>query len=179
MDIGHSLKPINGFVVRWRQAGDMESLVEIDAHSGESMWDKEDFYAVFREQNIGCFVVTKIGKIVGFIIYETGRNSYIVLNAAVHPDYRRRGVGKILFDKLKSKIDSSHRSIRFDVRETNLTGHLFLRSNNFRAEKILYSYFMDYYTGKDDEEPEIEDAYLFYYRAKSKKKVKEEICISC
>ena len=175
----YTLKPINGFTVRWRQAGDIDAFMEIETHSSECLWAKEDFLAVFREANMNCFVVTKFGTVVGFLIYEIGRKCYHILNLSVHPDYRRCGVGRILLNKLKSKITEDKAGIRFDVRETNLIGHLFLKANGFRAEKILYSYFVDYYTDADDEVPEKQDAYSFRYRLGSKSNIKERLCTNC
>jgi len=177
---GYNLKPINGmFYVRWRQKGDIDSFVEIDTFSSEYLWTREDFKSVFREANINCFVVTTSpGKVVGFLIYEKGRNRHYILNLSVHPDYRRRGVGRILLNKLKSKIDWTRREIRFDVRESNLSAQLFLRSESFRCEKIIENYFLDFYGDEDDEVPERENAYSFYHTPKKQECIKEnEVCV--
>ena len=173
------LKPINGkFYVRWRQQGDIDSFVDIDTYSSEYLWTRDDFKAVFNEVYVNCFVVTTSpGKVVGFLIYEKGRKRHYILNLSVHPDYRRCGIGRILLNKLKSKIDSERREIRFDVRESNLPAQLFLRSQGFRCEKIAQDYFLDYYGDEDDEVPERENAYVFFRRPNKICKKESELCI--
>src|SRR3712207_9078204 len=59
-----------------------------------------------------------------------------ILNFAVHPGWRRKGVGTQMAAKLVSKL-SSHRRRRvtLDVRETNLAAQLFFRMRGFRRSE--------------------------------------------
>lgn len=174
---GCTLTASGGFVTRWRQAGDIDAFVDIDTHSEEYMWVRDDFHALFREKNIGCFVVTNFGQVAGYIIFEEGRERFYVLNLSVHPDYRRQDVAGRLLRKLKSKLTDDKREIRCDVRESNLAAHLLLRKNGFRAEKILYDYFMDYYSDDVNEEPTKEHAYSFYFYGAGVKTIKNKLCV--
>jgi ribosomal-protein-alanine N-acetyltransferase len=64
-------------------------------------------------------------------------------------------VGRQMVQKLITKLSSHRRScISVELRESNLTSHLFFRDAGFRASRVLHEHFAD--TG--------EDAYLMQYR---------------
>ncbi len=94
-------------------------------------------------------------NVVGFMIYELHKNKLHILNFAVHPGYRRLGVGMQMVAKLISKLSSHRRTrITLEVRETNLTAQLFFRTQGFKAVRVLRTFYED--SG--------EDAYLLQYR---------------
>jgi ribosomal-protein-alanine N-acetyltransferase len=93
-------------------------------------------------------------KVVGFMIYELHKAKLHILNFAVHPSWRRQGVGAQMVAKLISKLSSHRRTrITLEVRETNLAAQLFFRKQDFRAMKVLRAYYED--SG--------EDAFLMQY----------------
>ena len=72
----------------------------------------------------------------------------------MHPSYRRRGIGEQIIAKLKGKLaPQRRRKILLDVWDANLDCHLFLKSQGFRAVRVL----PDFY----DTPPG--DAYRFVY----------------
>lgn len=89
------------------------------------------------------------------MIYELHKTTLHILNLAVPPAHRRQGVGTQMIERLKSKL-SEHRRTRLhmELRETNLPAQLFLRSQGFRAGRVLRNFYED--SG--------EDAFLFSYR---------------
>jgi len=99
-------------------------------------------------------------RVVGFMIYELHKARIHVLNFAVAPPFRRKGVGSQMIAKLIGKLSTQRRSrIALEVRETNLDAQLFFRSNGFRAVSVLHSYY--------DDTPE--DAYVMQYRYRVEK----------
>jgi ribosomal-protein-alanine N-acetyltransferase len=99
------------------------------------------------------------------MIYELHKNRIHILSFAVHPDYRRQGIGRAMVDKLISKLAYQRRSrIVLEVRETNLDAQLFFRQLGFRATSVLRSFYED----------TPEDAFLMQYRMALESPVKEE-----
>jgi ribosomal-protein-alanine N-acetyltransferase len=97
-------------------------------------------------------------RVVGFMIYELHRNRLHVLNFAVHPDYRRRGIGAQMMNKLVAKLSPQRRTrIQLEVRETNLPAQLFFKNLGFRAISLLRDFYED----------SPEDAYLMQFRFKA------------
>lgn len=141
--------------IRWMIRRDMPEVLHIERESYDYPWLEEDFLRCLRQRNCIGMVAELGEKVVGFMIYELHKTKLHILNFAVDPDYRRRGVGTQMVAKLISKLSAHRRtSIMLEARESNLSAQLFFRENGFRAVCVLREYFED--TG--------EDAYAMQYR---------------
>src|SRR5438105_9833849 len=152
---GRSERELMRVHIRWMIRRDMPEVLQAEQSSFEYAWTEEDFLKCLRQRNCIGMVAECGERVVGFMIYELHKAKLHVLNFAVHPDFRRTGVGRQMVHKLIGKL-SSHRRTRITlaVRETNLGAQLFFRSQEFRALKVLRGYYED--SG--------EDAFLMQYR---------------
>jgi ribosomal-protein-alanine N-acetyltransferase len=140
--------------IRWMIRRDMPEVLAIESHSFEFPWSEDDFIRCLRQRNCIGMVAERDERVVGFMIYELHRNRLHILNFAVHPDFRRHGVGHQMATKLIGKLSPQRRSrILLEVRETNLDAQLFFRDLNFRAISVLRDFYDD----------TTEDAYLMEY----------------
>lgn len=141
--------------IRWMIRRDMPEVLQTERASFEYSWTEEDFLKCLRQRNCIGMVAEQCEQVVGFMIYELHKTKLHVLNFAVHPEYRRLGIGQQMMHKLVGKL-SSHRRTRITlaVRETNLAAQLFFRSVSCKAVKVLRGYYED--SG--------EDAFLMQYR---------------
>ncbi len=141
--------------IRWMIRRDMPEVLYTEQQSFDYPWTEEDFLRCLRQRNCIGMVAEQGEKVVGFMIYELHKSKLHILNFAVHSEWRRSGVGSQMVAKLISKLSSHRRTrITLEVRETNLTAQLFFRKQDFRATRVLRSYFED--SG--------EDAFLMEYR---------------
>lgn len=141
--------------IRWMIRRDMPEVLAIENRSFEFPWSDEDFIRCLRQRNCIGMVAEYDERVVGFMIYELHKNRLHVLNFAVRPEFRRRGVGTAMLRKLTGKLSEQRRNrILLEIRETNLDAQLFFRSCGFRAISVLREYY--------DDSPE--DAYLMQYR---------------
>jgi ribosomal-protein-alanine N-acetyltransferase len=134
--------------IRWMIRRDMPEVLVIEHGSFEYPWCEEEFLRVLRQRNcIG--MVAEVGeRIVGFMIYELHRSKIQLLDFAIHPDYRRSGVGRQMIVKLVSKLSTQRRNrIGLFVRETNLAAQFFFRVVGFRAIEVVREHFPD--SGED------------------------------
>ena len=144
--------------IRWMIRRDMPEVLQIETDSFEFPWTDEDFVRCLRQRNCFGMVAEYEDRVVGFMIYELHKTRIHVLNFAVAPGYRRRGVGTQMVAKLVAKLSSQRRNrIVLEVRETNLAAQLFFRENQFRAVSVLKNFYED----------TPEDAYLMQYRYQS------------
>ncbi len=144
--------------VRWLIRRDMPEVLDIESTSFEFPWSQDDFISCLQQRNCIGMVAELDGEVVGYIVYEMGRSEFHVLNLAVRPDVRRRGVGQQLLEKIVSKLRHGQRTeVRLEVRETNLAAQLFFRRLGFQAVSVL----------KDFYEDTIEDAYSMVYQIES------------
>jgi ribosomal-protein-alanine N-acetyltransferase len=141
--------------IRWMIRRDMPEVLQTEQESFEYAWTEEDFLRCLRQRNCIGMVAEQGERVVGFMIYELHKNRLHILNFAVHPSFRRHGVGTQMVAKLVSKLSSHRRTrITLEVRETNLPAQLFFRSQSFKAMRVLRAFFED--SG--------EDAFLMQYR---------------
>ena len=141
--------------IRWMIRRDMPEVLQTEQESFEFAWTEEDFLRCLRQRNCIGMVAEQGEKVVGFMIYELHKAKLHILNFAVHPSWRRSGVGSQMVAKLISKLSSHRRTrITLEVRETNLGAQLFFRSQHFRAVRVLRGFYED--SG--------EDAFLMQYK---------------
>lgn len=141
--------------IRWMIRRDMMEVLEIERGCFEFPWSEEDFIRCLRQRNCIGMVAEHAERVAGFMIYELHRNRLHILNFSVSPEFRRRGVGRQMVDKLIGKLSSQRRNrVVLEVRETNLAAQLFFRDLGFRAISVLRDFYDD----------TTEDAYLMQYR---------------
>ena len=120
--------------VRWMIRRDMPEVLAIEHAGFEFPWCEEEFLRVLRQRNCIGMVAELGERVVGFMIYELHKNKLFVLDFAVHPEFRRMGIGRQLIARLIGKLSSHRRTkIVLQTRETNLAAQFFYRSQNFRG----------------------------------------------
>lgn len=150
--------------IRWMIRRDLPEVLEIERQSFECPWQADDFKKMLsRRDAIGMVAVddSTFEAVLGYIVYVIHPTALELVNFAVHPEERRRGVGHAMFAKLASKLAPDKRTeIAFQVVDTNLDAQLFFKAVGCRATGVLHSVWLD---GDDDSNtPEIDrDAYRF------------------
>lgn len=149
--------------IRWMIRRDMQSVLDIEHDSFEFPWTEDEFIRCLRQRDCIGMVAEVNDEVAGFMIYELHNNRIHILSFAVHPKFRRQGVGRAMVDKLVTKLAYQRRNrIALEVRETNLAAQLFFRTLGFRATGVLRSFYED----------TPEDAFLMQFR------VANEECLS-
>ena len=140
--------------IRWMIRRDVADVLAIETASFTvgTCWTEQDLISSLRDRDTIGMVCEVASEVVGFVVCKLLKKQIEVLNMAVHPAWRRRGVGRVIIDKLVSKLSSHRRrSILIPVRESNLDMQLFLKALYFNAVNVKRRYFED----------TKEDAYLF------------------
>ena len=150
--------------IRWMIRRDMDAILDIERESFEFPWREEDFVRCLRQRNcIGMAAEYHDEslrgevqlQVVGFMVYELTKTWIHLINFAVAPEFRHRGVGSQMAAKLVGKLSAQRRRrITLEVRESNLAAQLFFHSAGFRATAVLREYY--------DDTPD-EDAYRMEY----------------
>ena len=147
-------KTITEVDITWMIRRDLPDVLAIEQSSFNSAWTEEEFLSCLSQHNCIGMVAKRADCVVGFMIYELLKDTLHVLNFAVHPEYRRQGVGSQMTDKLASKLSQQRRTkCVLEVRETNLAAQLFFSRQGFIAGDVLRGHYED----------SDEDAYQFTY----------------
>lgn len=142
-------------VIRTIYRPDANAILQIERDSFEFPWTASDFIRCLgRDYTIGV-VADCGGDVAGFVIFELLSQQIRLLNIAVDQRFRRRGIGRLLVDRVIGMLSGLHqRRLVLEVRESNLTGQIFFRSCGFKAVAVLHDFY--------DDTPE--DAYRMVYR---------------
>jgi ribosomal-protein-alanine N-acetyltransferase len=140
---------------RWAVRVDVPEMAAVEAASFARPWSEADFLAALRERQVIGMVAEADGRVAGFHLYELHHEHLFVLNFAVRPDCRRRGVGAQMADGLVRKLSAHRRTaVGLMVGEWNLGAQLFWKARGFVCERVARRYY-------DETE---EDGYEFAYR---------------
>ena len=127
---------------QWLRRANYQEVLEIERMSFEFPWTYDQLMEQLRTTTVIGLVAKLEGQIVAYTVYDLRLSSIHILNLAVHPKYRRTGVGTALVGKLKSKLSPEARqSLRALVSERNLAAQLFFRAIGFAATEVLRMHF--------------------------------------
>lgn len=133
--------------IRWMIRRDMAEVLAIENLCFEYPWSEKHFIedVLRRRDVIGMVAEHGHGEsmqVSGFVVYALAKKYLEVLNFAVHPELQRRGVGRQMIDKLKSKLSPQRRTrLVCDVSEWNTAAQLFFKAMGFRCVSVLWNYY--------------------------------------
>ena len=147
------MQQVKSLAVEWMVGKDRMPVLGILDTFHSSIRGAADLVKTLSQRN-SFGLVAKINKdVVGCAIYELHKKSVQVVAFGIRPDMRRRGIGSLLMAALKAKLSAEKRwMLDFVVHDSELDGHLFLRSQGFVAVEVLREMYED------------GDAYRFRYR---------------
>ncbi len=121
----------------------LDRIVEIEALCFTTPWSRKSFAdSMANEHIISFFTATVNGDIAGYIcvfhLFEEGE----LLNIAVSPDYRKRGLGQALMNKMYDclKLKNITR-ITLEVRESNTNAKNLYLKNGFKPIGVRRNYY--------------------------------------
>ena len=135
------------------EESDLEEVLIIEASSFSSPWTKEMFLNEFLRAPISwCFVAKPQArqsktagheeKVLGYICFWIIGDEMQIANVAVHPSWRRRGIGRgLLSHALNFGHSRGVRVIVLEVRFSNVGAQRLYRSMGFQAVGTRRGYY--------------------------------------
>jgi ribosomal-protein-alanine N-acetyltransferase len=120
--------------IRRVESCDVEAILAIRAVSPEiAQWTLWDYERVARGEMAG-WVGEEAGQIIGFLVARQVVTDIEILNLAVRPDARRRGVGGALLAKaIAWSREFQGEKALLEVRASNLAALQFYERHHFQA----------------------------------------------
>lgn len=135
-------------ILRTTMPEDIAGVLEIERASFPSPWDIYTVMSVLKDEN--CFNISALhdGAVVGYSFSAIMRKMLHLLNLAVHPDFRRRGIASGLLSEMISFARSRNKSYVFlEVRESNTIAKSLYLSMGFSHAFTWRRYYSD--SGED------------------------------
>ena len=123
---------------------DIESVIAIERASFQFPWSTRFF---LDELQVDCArsILAEIEKrIVGYVLFWFLPEEVDIHNIAVHPDFRRQGIGRLLLEQVIAAARSHERlRVTLDVRLSNTPAQNLYRSFGFVTRGLRKCYYSD------------------------------------
>ena len=128
--------------IRYSIRRDLPEMLAIEEDSFNAPWTEDDFVKHMRTRNVIGMVAEVDQRVVGYIVYALNKSHLLILNIAVAAEFRRRGIGRQMIEKLAAKLrPTGRKSLRLHVMEPNVAAQVFFRSCGFLAVGIEDEWF--------------------------------------
>ncbi|MEW6298304.1 MAG: ribosomal protein S18-alanine N-acetyltransferase [Thermodesulfobacteriota bacterium] len=120
MDIPAAGAKTASLVLRPFASSDLPAVLSIEHASSPSPWKEEFFLGELHKQYARVLVAELRGQVVGYLCCWFVADEVQILNIAVHPGYRRRGIGRALLRAILAEARRGGvRSVSLEVRKSN------------------------------------------------------------
>jgi len=124
---------------------DLPSVLEIERLSFPNPWHESTFRGEVQHRPISfptVIVHETLGRVIGYIIYWVIGEDVQVNNIAIHPEFRRMGIGERALKQVIEEVRfRGARLITLEVRPTNTAAMTLYRKLGFRMMGIRKGYY--------------------------------------
>ena len=123
---------------------DLDEVMVIERTSFAYPWSSRFFHQEFQVECARSILAEMNGKIVGYVLFWLLPETVDIHNLAVSGEYRRRGVGRTLLQKvIVEALRQSFARVTLEVRKSNLTAQKLYESAGFVATGVRKGYYSD------------------------------------
>ena len=136
--------------VELRELGltDLRAIEEIERHSYPTPWSRSMFAGELAKPSSICLGAFDLdgdsGKLAGYLIVSRYVDAWHVMNIAVDPDHRGRGIATMVLERLfELTADDARRGYTLEVRVSNATAIALYERLGFESRGIRRGYYTD------------------------------------
>jgi [ribosomal protein S18]-alanine N-acetyltransferase len=142
------MKAIPALAIEEMRSKDLDEIMLIEEMCFPTPWPRQVFDMELKSPRSFARVTRFDGVVVGYIVAWMIYDEVHVLNIAVHPDFRRMGIGEnMLRDCLDFFLKKGAKHAILEVRRGNLGAKRLYEKLGFRSIGIRRGYYVD--TGED------------------------------
>jgi ribosomal-protein-alanine N-acetyltransferase len=129
-------------IIRKMGEDDIPAVLEIEQTSFSTPWSREFFLNEIYKKNTVCNVAVSGGSVIGYLCADALQHKSHILNLAVHPDFRRRGVAARLLHEAREELKKNGCAFMYlKVRVSNTGAQKFYERFGFKTESIRKKYY--------------------------------------
>jgi len=132
-------------IVRQAEERDVKPMAEMDHLCFAAPWSEESFGKEIMENRLAFYIVAEIdGRMVGYAGLWCIADEGHITNVAVHPDFRRRGIGEALVSVLlQHTAENGILSHTLEVRASNAPAISLYKKFGFEPAGFRKNYYED------------------------------------
>jgi len=128
------------------QLRDLREIEAIERRSYPTPWSRSMFAGEIAKPSSICLGAydAETGELVGYLIISRYVDAWHVMNVAVAPEHRRRGIATALLDRLfELTAEDGRRGYTLEVRVSNTQAIALYERRGFRGRGIRRGYYTD------------------------------------
>ena len=130
------------WAVRKMRARDLDRICEMERMLFASPWSRESFTAELERKGGLSVVAEEDGTVFGYAVGWSVADELHIANLAVHPDRRRRGMGRRLLSALLKGFEGIAWA-GLEVRRSNAPAIALYQSMGFRKTGLRKNYYVE------------------------------------
>lgn len=133
------------FELRRLEAKDLSAVCEIENLSFSNPWPESAFIGEIHNLQISFpfAIIHRVSKkLIGYILYWHIKEEVQISNFAIHPDFRRKGLGEAVLKIILKKLHKQGAKFIFlEVRPSNTAARSLYKKLEFQVLKIRKNYY--------------------------------------
>jgi len=135
---------VSDVLIRPLKMSDLDAVDVIERRSYPTPWSRSMFAGELAKPASICLGAFVDDELVGYMIISRYVDAWHVMNLAVDPEHRRRGIASLLLDRLFETTDEgTRRGYTLEVRVSNEGAIRLYERAGFRARGIRRGYYTD------------------------------------
>lgn len=133
---------MSSYKIELMNSSHIEGVFEVSKLSLKETWNKESIEKELSNKLAKYLVALDGDNVVGFvgmwIVFDEGD----ITNIAVHPNYRKQGIGNLLMNNLISLCkENKINSLTLEVRESNIKAQNLYKKHEFKEEGLRKNFY--------------------------------------
>ena len=136
------MMPKNEITIRDMEHGMVDAVAELERLCFSSPWSSDMIIEELENSFARLFVAEMGGKIAGYCGVQLLAGEGYITNVAVHPDWRRLGIGRMLVNRLvELAIEETAEFLTLEVRKSNEAAIGLYQSMGFEEVGVRPGYY--------------------------------------
>jgi ribosomal-protein-alanine N-acetyltransferase len=133
-----------GIAVMRLGLSDLDAIDAIEQRAYATPWSRSMFASELGKRSSICLGAFEGERLIGYIVNARYVDAWHVMNVAVDPDYRRRGIASRLFERLfELTADDERRGYTLEVRVSNADAISLYEKLGFERRGVRPGYYTD------------------------------------
>ncbi len=130
--------------IRRLELRDLGAIEEIEKRSYPTPWSRSMFASELAKPSSICFGAFEGERLTGYLIISRYVDAWHVMNVAVDPDRRRRGIASLLLERLfEATAHDERRGYTLEVRVSNTEAIRLYERLGFEPRGVRRGYYTD------------------------------------
>lgn len=135
---------MNSYKIESMNSSHIKGVFEVSNLSLSESWNIDSIEKELSNNLAKYIVALDFDKVIGFVGMWTIFDEGDITNIAVHPDYRRKGVGNLLIKNLISLCKEINiNSLTLEVRKSNIPAKSLYIKHGFKEEGLRKNFYKD------------------------------------